>query len=67
MDGAHGLTKDINIFTRDIQQVIHCAGKRKHLGEISPRSVIVYPQKVIIWVNEEHPKGEGQKTPGKVG
>ena len=62
MDSAHGLEKGTNSLTNELQQVLHCVGKRKHLDEISPWSAIVYAHKVTRWVNEEEPKAEGQKN-----
>ena len=41
------------------------AGKHNHIGDISPRSVIVYAHKVIRQINEEDPNTEGKKTPSR--
>ena len=51
MDGAHGLLKDKNNLANELQQVLHCVGKRNNISEISPRSAIAYARKVVIWLN----------------
>ena len=55
-DGAHGLTKNTNRPTTDLQQVLHCVWKINICNDITPKSEIEYDQKFIRRVNKHDPK-----------
>ena len=55
-EGANVLTKYISRLITDLEQVLHCVGKRNTLNEVIPKYVIVYDCKVIRQVNEHDQK-----------
>ena len=48
MDGAHGLPKDTISLIDDLQQVLHCVGKRKVVNKIKPNYAVRHAQGVIF-------------------
>ena len=61
MDGGHGIPTDTNSLTTELQQVIHCVGKHNNLSNISPRSAIHFPRRVIMLEVDKYAPDESPK------
>ena len=59
--GAHGITRDIVIFSNELQKVLHDVGKRIIGNIIQPKFTQGYARRVIKCVNREEEEAEGQK------
>ena len=69
IEGAHGLPRDTNTVSDELQHVIHGVGCRYANKTITPPSALRYARRVIPCVNKEEENAEGQKrktTPGVI-
>ena len=61
IEGAHGLPRDTNTISDELQQVLHGVGRRDVTKTITPDSALRYIRRVIAHVNKEEENAEGQK------
>ena len=59
IEGAHGLPRDTNAISNELQQVIHCMGCRYENKTIKTNYSLRYSHRVIARVNKEEENVEG--------
>ena len=67
IDGAQGLPRDIQIFTEELQQVIHDVGGRIVVNCIKPSPAKMYSRGLIQCVNINEEGAEGKKQITRTG
>ena len=60
-EGEHGIPRDDNTISDELQQVLHGVGFRYSNKTIKSRSALRYSRRVIVRVNREEENAEGQK------
>ena len=60
------MLRDINILSTELEKVLHFVGKINITNYITSKSGILYSRKVVIRLNDDEPKSEGQKNLGKL-
>ena len=57
------MLRDINRLSTELEKVLHFVGKINITNYITSKSGILYSRKVVIRLNDDEPKSEGQKYP----
>ena len=61
IESAHGLPRETNTISAELQQVLHGVGNQDANKTITPDSALRYERRVIARVNKEEDNAEGQK------